>query len=50
MKKQLNNFYIVQKHDNIETIAQKYNLNPVAILIKNNLTPSMIKEGVILIL
>jgi len=49
LKKELNNFYIVQKGDNIETIAKKYGLSTISILIKNNLTPAMIKEGIILI-
>lgn len=48
MKICLNKIYVVQKFDTIDTIAKKYNVNPFSILIKNNLTPKMIKEGIVL--
>ena len=48
MKKEYNNLYIVQKEDNIEKIAEKYNVSAMSILIHNNITPSMIKEGLVL--
>ena len=48
MIKKNNNFYFVQKNDNLEKIAKKYNISPLKILILNNLTPDMIREGIIL--
>ncbi len=50
MKKQLNKIYIIEKNDNLEKIAKKYKKNQLEILIKNNLTPNMIKKGRILVL
>ena len=48
MKKQFNNFYIVKKGESINTIAEKYGVNPTTILIENHITPLMIKEGCVL--
>ena len=48
MIKKLNKFYTVKKDDNLGNIAKKYNIAPVKILIMNNITPDMIKEGKIL--
>lgn len=48
MKKDFNDFYIVQKNDTIDSIASKYNTNPTSILIKNHMSPKMIKEGTVL--
>ena len=42
MKKEFNTIYIVEKFDTIETIAKKYNKNPVEILLKNNITPKKV--------
>ena len=50
MKKSLNSVYIVQQGDNIEKIAKKYNISTISILIKNNITPNMIKKGRVLII
>lgn len=48
MKKEKNIFYIVKKGDSLETIAKIYETTSVKILILNNLTPNMIKDGTIL--
>lgn len=48
MIKKNNQYYIVKKGDNLENIAQKYKIQPLKILILNNLTPEMIKEGKLL--
>ncbi len=48
MKKFLNEFYIVQKKDTIDSIAKKYDVNAMIILITNNITPKMLKEGMLL--
>ncbi len=48
MLKKNNLFYIVQQNDDIEIIAKKYNINSTKILLLNNLTPYMIREGKIL--
>lgn len=48
MKKEFNSLYIVQQDDNIEKIAQKYNVSTISILINNNITPNMIKKGMVL--
>lgn len=48
MKKEFNKLYIVQKNDTIESIAKKYNVSTLSILIANNITPSMIKENLVL--
>lgn len=48
MFKKNNNFYLIQKNDNLEKIAKKYNIPALKILIINNLLPDMIKEGRIL--
>lgn len=48
MKKQLNKIYIVQKGDSLEKISSLYNIKPLSILLYNNITPSMIKEGIVL--
>lgn len=50
MKKEFNKLYIVSHGDNIEKIAQKYNITPLSILIANNVTPSMIKKDMVLII
>ncbi len=48
MRKENNQIYIVEKDDTIDKIASKYNKNPVEILIKNSISPGMIKEGLVL--
>ncbi len=48
MKKELNEIYIVNENDTLEKIAQKYGINEISILIKNNTLPSMIKKGYVL--
>ena len=48
MKKEFNKIYIVENGDNIDKIAEKYNVSAVSILIINNITPSMLKKGMIL--
>ena len=48
MKKQNLPIYIVKKSDTLNSIAQKYNINPTEILIQNSITPKQIKEGTIL--
>ncbi len=48
MKKYLNNFYRVKKGDTIDKIASLYGVNPIKILILNNCSPLLIKEGTIL--
>lgn len=50
MKKYLNNFYRVKKGDTIDKIASIYGVNPVKILILNNCSPLLIKEGTILLI
>lgn len=50
MQKELNFIYIVQDGDNIESIAKKYGVSAMKILIKNSVSPSMIKKGKILII
>lgn len=45
MKKQLNNFYKIQKGDTIDSIASLYGVNPIKILILNNTSPFLIKDG-----
>ena len=50
MKKEKNILYIVEENENIEKIAKKYNVSTLSILIYNNLTPSMIKKGMPLII
>ncbi len=48
MKKEINNFYIVEEDDNIDTIAKKYKKSPIEILIKNGITPNMIIKEMVL--
>ena len=48
MKKVLNEIYIVQEDDTIDSIASKYNVYPISILILNNIIPKMIKKGKVL--
>lgn len=48
MKKEMNNYYIVEENDNLEKIAKKYQINPIKILILNKITPNKIKKGLIL--
>ena len=50
MQKELNFIYIVQEGDNIESIAKKYGVSAMKILIKNSVSPSMIKKGKILVI
>ncbi len=50
MKKELNYIYIVQEGDNIESIAKKYGVSAMRILIKNSISPSMVKKGKVLII
>ena len=48
MKKEYNQIYIVKEDDNLEKIAEKYNVTPLSILLTNNVTPKMIKKGKVL--
>ena len=48
MKKMLNEIYIVKPHDTIDSIAKKYGVNPLMILLYNNITPKMISKGKVL--
>lgn len=48
MKKMLNEIYIVKPHDTINSIAKKYGVNPLTILLYNNITPKMISKGKVL--
>ena len=48
MKKMLNEIYIVKTNDTINSIAQKYGVNPLTILLYNNITPNMIAKGKVL--
>ncbi len=48
MKKMLNEIYIVKQNDTIDLIASKYNINPISILLYNNITPKMISKGKVL--
>lgn len=50
MQKEFNKLYIVEQNDNIDKIAKKLNVTAISILIKNNITPNMIKKGMILII
>ncbi len=50
MKKEFNQIYIIEKNDNIEKIAKKYNKNPLNILINNKILPNKLKKGDILII
>ena len=47
-KKELNHFYIISKNENIEEIAQKCNTLSIKLLLENNTTPFVLKEGQIL--
>ncbi len=48
MKKYKDEIYVVKKEDTLSSIATAYGVNPVTILVSNNCTPKMIKEGLIL--
>ncbi len=48
MKKEFNQIYIVKENDNIDTIAQKYEISPIKILIYNNISPKMVTKGKII--
>lgn len=48
MKKELNKVYFIKDNETIDEIAKKYNTNPIKILIKNNTTPTKLKENNIL--
>ncbi len=48
MQKNYLPFYIVKKGDTLSAIAKKFDINPTQILVENYITPSGIKEGVIL--
>lgn len=48
MQKNYVPFYVVKKGDSLNSIAQKFDVNPTQILVENYITPSAIKEGVIL--
>ena len=47
MKKEFNTLYIVQSNETVETIAKKYGVSELSILINNNITPNMIKKSLI---
>lgn len=48
MKKYLNELYVIQEGDTLNSIAHKYQVNTTAILIGNNITPNMIAPGYVL--
>ncbi len=48
MKKIFDRFYIVKRDDTLSSIAEKFEINETQILVENFITPSQIKEGVIL--
>ncbi len=48
MQKNYLPFYVVKKGDSLNSIAKKFDVNPTQILVENYITPSAIKEGVIL--
>ena len=48
MKLTKNKIYYVQDGDTLDSISQKYNVNPTYILITNNITPKMLTKGMIL--
>ena len=48
MKKEFNQYYIVEEGETIQSIALKLNKNPIEILLSNALTPNMIKKGYVL--
>jgi len=48
MKKTKNPIYVVKKGDTLNSIALEYNINPTILLLQNNCTPNMLKEGVVL--
>ena len=50
MKKENLPIYRVQKGDTLNSIALKYNINPTQILVENAITPSQIREGMIIVL
>jgi len=49
MRKEFIKIYKIQKGDTLNSIAKKFNTNPTAILIENNISPKSIREGKILI-
>lgn len=50
MKKTKNSIYVVQTGDTLASIAADYHINPTQILLQNNITPKMIKPGLVLYL
>ena len=50
MIKKENWFYIVKKNDDLQKISTNCKTSPIKILILNNITPQIIKEGKILII
>lgn len=41
-------YYQVKKGENLRTISQKFGVDSTTILLKNNLAPQQVKEGVLL--
>ena len=48
MKIENNQIYVIKKGDTLASIAQKYKVNPTTILISNNISTKMIREGFVL--
>ncbi len=48
MKKIYMPYYIVKKGETLDSISQKFDINPTQILVENYLTPAQIKAGTIL--
>lgn len=40
--------YKIQENDTLNSIAQKFNINPTSILLINNITPKHIRKGFVL--
>ena len=48
MQKEINPYYIVKNNENIDIVAKNCNKNSVSILVKNQILPKNVKEGVVL--
>ncbi len=48
MEKIENSVYIVQEGDTIDSIAKRFGINPIWLLLKNNISPLQVQKGVVL--
>lgn len=48
MEKEKNIIYIVQENDTIEKIAEKFHISAIKIMINNNISPKILKKGIVL--